>query len=294
MRCVLLINPKAGGGLTAEVVRAILGQLRAVCDVRTVLAPDAAAAAAAAAEAVAGGVDVLAVVGGDGMAHLAVQACAESDTALVLIPSGTGNDLARALRLPPHPVVAARVVAHALRRGERRRMDLGRVAGGGWFATVLCAGFDSRVNARANRMRLLRGKHRYDVAVVRELLALHAMPLRIETETCVTELDATLVAIGNSACYGGGIPVCPDADTADGEFDVTVVGRVTRRDFLGILPTLRTGRHVEHPAVRTLRARRVRLGGDNGWLAYADGEPQVRLPLTARTVRGALTVVAPT
>ncbi|MEV5536180.1 diacylglycerol kinase family protein [Saccharopolyspora shandongensis] len=287
----MVINPAAGGGLSAKVVGELVGHLRGVCDVKTVLAADARGTADAAKRAVADGADVLAVVGGDGVAHLAVQACAESATALALIPAGTGNDLARGLGVPRDPVAAARAVAEALRAGERRRIDLGKVAGGGWFATVLCAGFDSRVNARANRMRWPRGQRRYDLAVVRELLGLRPMPLRVETDAGTTELIATLVAVGNTACYGGGIPVCPDADAADGLLDLTVVGEVTRRDLVRILPSLRTGRHVEHPAVLTLRAQRVRLGGENGWMAYADGEPQARLPLSMRCVPGALTVV---
>lgn len=257
------------------------------------LAADARGTADAAKRAVADGADVLAVVGGDGVAHLAVQACAESATALALIPAGTGNDLARGLGVPRDPVEAARAVADALRAQRLRRIDLGKIAGGGWFATVLCAGFDSRVNARANRMRWPRGQRRYDLAVVRELVGLRPMPVRVETETGTTELTATLVAVGNTPCYGGGIPVCPDADATDGLLDLTVVGEVTRRDLVRILPSLRTGRHVEHPAVCTLRAQRVRLGGDNGWLAYADGEPQARLPLSMRCVPGALAVVRP-
>ncbi|MER7011371.1 YegS/Rv2252/BmrU family lipid kinase [Saccharopolyspora sp. NPDC000359] len=291
MRCVLLINPAAGGRLSAKVVGEIGRRLRAVCDVRTVIATDAGAAADAAKRAVSDGADVLAVVGGDGIAHLAVQACAESGTALALIPAGTGNDLARGLGVPLDAAAATRAITRAVKAGAQRRIDLGKVAGAGWFATVLCAGFDSRVNARANRMRWPRGQRRYDVAVVRELLGLHAMPLRVETESGVLERNATLVAVGNSACYGGGIPVCPAADPADGLLDVTVVGEVSRRDFVQILPTLRSGRHVEHPAVRTLRARRIRLGGDNGWLAFADGEPQARLPLTVRCVPDALRVL---
>ncbi|MEV0697306.1 YegS/Rv2252/BmrU family lipid kinase [Saccharopolyspora sp. NPDC050389] len=291
MRCVLVINPAAGGGLSAKVVGELVGHLRSVCDVKTVLAADARGTADAAKRAVADGADVLAVVGGDGVAHLAVQACAESATALALIPAGTGNDLARGLGVPRDPAVAARAVAEAIRAEERRRIDLGKVAGGGWFATVLCAGFDSRVNARANRMRWPRGQRRYDLAVVRELLSLRPRPLRVETDAGTTELTATLVAVGNTACYGGGIPVCPDADAGDGLLDLTVVGEVARRDLVRILPSLRTGRHIEHPAVCTLRAQRVRLGGENGWTAYADGEPQARLPLSMRCVPGALTVV---
>ncbi|QUH01772.1 sphingosine kinase [Saccharopolyspora erythraea] len=293
MRSVLVINPAAGGGLAAKVAGAVAGHLRAVSQVRVVVAPDAAATSEAAAEAVAAGVDVLAVLGGDGVVNLALQSCARSSTALAVIPAGTGNDLARALDVPSNPVLASRAVAEAMTRGERRRIDLGRVVGGGWFATVLCAGFDSMVSARANRMRWPRGRRRYDLAVLRELAGLRPMPLRVETASEVLELDACWVAVGNTAWYGSGIPICPDADSSDGEFDVTVVGEVSRRELLRILPGMRSGEHVRHPAVRTLRAAAVRLGGDNGWFAYADGEPQARLPVGVRCEQAALQVVGP-
>lgn len=292
MRSVLLVNPEAGGGLAAKVTATVAGHLQAVSEVSVVTTVDAAATASAASDAVSAGADVLAVLGGDGAAHAAVQACAGTSTALAVIPTGTGNDLARALGMPLDPVAAARAAATVLREEESHSLiDLGRIVGGGWFATVLCAGFDARVNARVNRMRWPRGKHRYDLAVVRELLSLQGMPLRVETDHAVVDLEAALVAVGNTAYYGGGIPICPDSDPRDGMFDLTVVGAVSRRELLRVLPTLRTGHHVDHPAVRTLRARSVRLGGDNGWLAYADGEPQARLPLTIRCESEALRVI---
>ena len=292
MHSVLVVNPAAGGGAAARVAEPVADRLRVASEVRVVLPSSAEAATDAAAEAVASGADVLVVLGGDGLAHLAVQECAGSETALAVVPSGTGNDLGRALGMPLNPISAARVVAEELAHGQFCRWDAGRVVGGRWFATVLCAGFDARVSARVNRMRWPRGKRAYDLAVLREMANLRAMPLRVETGDEVVERDATLVAVANTRWYGGGIPVCPAADPADGLFDLTVVERVNRRDLVRMLPHLRSGRHVDHPAVRTLRAATVRLGGANGWLAHADGEPQVRLPTTIRCEPGALRVVA--
>jgi diacylglycerol kinase (ATP) len=176
--------------------------------------------------------------------------------------------------------------------GHVRPVDLGRVAGGAWFATVLCAGFDSAVNERANRMSWPRGPRRYDVAIVAELGRLRARPLVVETDTDIMRLEATMVSVGNLPFYGGGIPICPDAVADDGLLDITVVGATTRRDLLAILPRLRGGRHVDHSAVTTLRARSVHLAGRNHWVAYADGERQARLPLTVLCVPSALRVVS--
>src|SRR5262245_46022193 len=97
------------------------------------------------------GLDVLVVLGGGGSAHQGVQFCAGTDVALGVIPAGTGNDLVRALGAPLESLAAADALVSALRSGARRTIDLGRVGSSAeWFATVLCAGFDSAVNERVN------------------------------------------------------------------------------------------------------------------------------------------------
>ncbi|HJP78097.1 MAG TPA: YegS/Rv2252/BmrU family lipid kinase [Pseudonocardiaceae bacterium] len=292
MIAALLVSPAAGRGVAARIAGTVAQRLRDSVDrLDTLVADSAAGSAALAKDAVAAGVDVLVVLGGDGLAHTAVQACAGSPTALAVIPAGTGNDLARALAAPADPLAATLLTADALRFGRTRRIDLGRVAGGSWFATVLCAGFDSAVSERVNTLRWPNGPRRYDVAIVTELTRLKSKPLVVETDDTTLRLDATMVSVGNSRFYGGGIPICPDAELDDGLFDVTVVGATHRRDLLRILPRLRTGRHIEHPSVTTLRARSVRLSGLNHWVAYADGERQARLPLTIRCEPAALTVL---
>jgi diacylglycerol kinase (ATP) len=288
----LLVSPAAGMGAAARVAGRVAATLRESVDrLDTLVAYSADGSATLARRAVDAGTDVLIALGGDGMAHIAVQACAGSGTALAVVPAGTGNDLARALALPPEPLAAAVATAAALRGGRLRRLDLGRVSGGSWFATVLCAGFDSAVNERANRLRWPRGPHRYDLAILAELTKLRPYPLLIETDTDTVRTDATMVSLGNLPYYGGGIPICPDARPDDGLLDITVVGATSRRDLVTILPRLRTGRHIDHPAVRTLRARSVHLSGENHWVAYADGERQARLPLTVRCVPAAVSVV---
>lgn len=293
MRVALAVHPASGHGAAGRVADAVAGKLRAVVDELTVVSASTVEEShALMLRARDAGLDLVAVLGGDGSAHQGVQFCAEHGVALAVVPAGTGNDLVRALGGPGEPLAAADALVDALARGASRTLDLGRVDGGPWFATVLCAGFDSAVNERVNRMRWPHGRRRYDLAIVAELAALRPRRLVADTEEGRVELDAVLVAVGNTPYYGGGIPVCPDADPADGLFDVTVVGDASRLDLLRILPTLRTGKHTAHPAVRTLRARRIALGGDNDWIAYADGERMRPLPVAVECVPAALTVIA--
>jgi diacylglycerol kinase (ATP) len=84
--------------------------------------------------------------------------------------------------------------------------------------------------------------------------------------------------------------VCPGADPADGLFDVTVVGPMTRTQLVRSRPRLTAGTHVDHPSVTVHRARRVELASP-GVTTYADGEPVAPLPAVTECVRGALRVV---
>jgi diacylglycerol kinase (ATP) len=103
-------------------------------------------------------------------------------------------------------------------------------------------------------------------------------------------LPITMVAVGNTPWYGGGMKICPGADATDGLFDVTVVGATSRLELMRTKPRLTAGTHVEHPMVTVHRAARVELISP-GVTTYADGEPVAPLPAVAECVPGALTVV---
>ncbi|MEW2568740.1 diacylglycerol kinase [Streptomyces sp. NPDC047070] len=290
----LFVNPTAGRGRGARAAQPAASALRAAgFSVRTVLGENAQDALTRARAAVAAGTGALVAVGGDGMAGLALQAVAGTDTPLGLVAVGTGNDFARALGLPVRdPAAAGRTVAEALKGARVRDVDLGRV-GGTWFGTVLASGFDSRVNDRGNRMRWPSGRFRYDLAMLAELAAFTPFPYRITLDDGeVRETEATLVAVGNGPSYGGGMRICADADLTDGLFDITVVGPCSRASLLRVFPQVYKGTHLDHPMVTTHRAMKIELAAD-AITAYADGERLGPLPLTAECVRGAVRAAAP-
>ncbi|MGG8407516.1 diacylglycerol kinase family protein, partial [Streptomyces sp. 12297] len=237
------------------------------------------------------GTGAVIAVGGDGMVSLALQAVAGTLVPLGVVAVGTGNDFARELGLPvADPAAAGRLAAAALKGSAIREVDLGRVAGR-WYGTVLCSGFDSRVNDRGNRMRLPAGRFKYDLAILAELAAFRPFPYRITLDDGpVIETEATLVAVGNGSSYGGGMRICAGARTDDGLFDVTVVGACSRTTLLRVFPRVYRGTHLSHPKVTVHRAAKVTLEAA-GITAYADGEPLGPLPVTAECVPGAVRVL---
>ncbi|MFF3860693.1 diacylglycerol kinase [Streptomyces sp. NPDC002209] len=297
----LLVNPTAGRGRGAHAAQPAASALRAAgFSVRTVLGADAGDALARLRTAVREGTGAVIAVGGDGVVSLALQALAGTLVPLGVVAVGTGNDFARAMGLPVgEPAQAGRLAAEALKEGRIREIDLGRVsrAGAGaedgtWYGTVLCSGFDSRVNDRGNRMRLPAGRFKYDLAMLAELAAFRPFPYRITLDDGpAIETEATLVAVGNGSSYGGGMRICADAVPDDGLFDVVVVGDCSRGTLLKVFPQVYKGRHLSHPKVTVHRAAKITLEAA-GITAYADGEPLGPLPVSADCVPGALRLLS--
>ncbi|GII22458.1 diacylglycerol kinase [Planosporangium mesophilum] len=291
----VLANPAAGRGRLGRLLPDVMARLAAGgARVRLLEAPDAVAAEGACREAVAGGAAALVAVGGDGTVHTALQAVAGTPVPLGIVAAGTGNDFAAEVGLPVRPLDAAEAVADAFAAGRTRTVDLAhmRAADGRtrWYGAVLAAGFDAIVNERANAMRFPRGPRRYDVAIVGELARLRPRRYTLRLDGVAHTVDAVLVAVGNTASYGGGMRICPAADPTDGLLDVVVAGAVGRLTLMRIKPRVYAGTHVGHPMVTTFRARTVELEGE-GIVGYADGERAFPLPVTIDSVPGALTLL---
>jgi diacylglycerol kinase (ATP) len=300
----LLANPSAGRGRAAGLVEPVRAALHAAgLEVLLLVGRSAAESVALTRAAVADGVAAVVAVGGDGLVHWVVQALAATGVPLAVVPAGTGNDFATVLGGPRNLATLAAAVA----AGRSAEIDAGLAAPDAlpatddsgpaavaerWWTGVLCAGFDSAVNERANRMRWPHGPRRYDLAVFAELSALRPRRLVLTVDGDRQEHEVTLVAVGNGPQYGGGMRICPDARMDDGLFDITVVGPLRRSELVRLKPLLRTGRHVDHPSVQVIRAREVRLESPDV-IAYADGERLAPLPISLSCVPSAMRVVVP-
>ena len=288
-RLALLVNPTSGKGRYAGAVAAVADRLsRGDFEVRTLVGADAAESAELADSVVADGYDALVVMGGDGMVHLATACLAGSSTTLGVVATGTGNDVARALSVPRRkPLDAADVVV----AGRTRRIDVGR-AGTTHFASVLAAGFDSRVNERANVMSWPRGQMRYNLATLAELRVFRPIRYALTLDGETHEVDAMLVAVGNCPSYGGGLQICAGAEIDDGLLDVVVIRPVSKLELVKVYPRLFRGTHVTHPAYERHRVRSVTISAADV-VAYADGERLAPLPITVDVVPAAIDVFAP-
>jgi diacylglycerol kinase (ATP) len=223
--------------------------------------------------------------GGDGTVHALIGACVDRDLVLGVLPAGTGDDLARTLGVYGYGVGE---LVDLWTNSEPNWIDLGYVEPyREWFMGVLSAGFDSRVNERANRRS--GGNWRYVVAMLAEIKGLQPVRYEITHDGAVSVWTGLLVCVGNGRTYGSGMAVCPAADCRDGYLDVTWLGAVSTLKFLRLFPQVYSGAHVQRPEVRTTRVKSITIDAPDQ-IAYADGERIGPLPIQVRVHPRALRV----
>lgn len=288
MPLTLLVNPASAHGRTLK----LLPQLEQILDARRIPfrvertrgLDDGVERALRAVEAN----EVPIVISGDGLIGAIGGALAGSETPLGIVPGGRGNDLARVLGIPAEP----EDVVAMLEAGHTRRIDVGEV-NGKRFLGIVSVGFDSEANRLANETKWLRGNLVYAYAGVRTLLGWKPARFTVRVGEARERFSGYSVSVANSKAFGGGMFIAPDADLADGEFDIVAVGEVGKLRFLGNLPKVFKGTHVEEDEVRVFRASRLELSASRPFPVYADGEHLTDLPATLRLLPQALSVIVP-
>jgi YegS/Rv2252/BmrU family lipid kinase len=284
----LLVNPASAGGRSLKVlprIEAALDARRAPFRVeRTRSLEHGAELALGAAEL--GEVPV--VVSGDGLLGTIGGAMAGSEAPLGLIPTGRGNDLARALGIPTDPEAAVATVLE----GRSRAIDVGE-ANGKRFLGIASVGFDSECNRLANETHFLRGNSVYAYSMLRTLVGWRSARFTIALGEERKRISGYFVAVANNSVYGGGMWIAPDAKIDDGEFDVVSIADVGKLRFLSGLRDVFKGTHVGKEEVSVFRSPRLELDASRPFPVYADGDHLTDLPVKLRVLPRSLSILVP-
>ena len=239
------------------------------------------------AEALAAGVDLVIVHGGDGTVNEAVQALVGTPTPLAVWPGGTSNVLARELELPGTLDLMARVIV----TGAIRRVSVGR-AGERYFLLMAGVGLDAdTLRAVHPGLKRLTGEGAYWMAGLRQLTDWNPVPFVVETES--GRHRATFAVVANAASYGGGLRFAPEASMDDDLLDLCLFDSTERHRFARYLAAAFSGSHLGLPGVTYLKARRAVAHGPDNRLVHVDGELLGRLPVSFDCVPDALSLVVP-
>lgn len=282
----LVINPISGQGKGATVGTYVAGWLNQRKIDFTIITGNSSAALADHVSAfLKKNLDIKGViaVGGDGLLHIVLQRIVPLQIPFTIIPAGTGNDFVRTLGWSLDSFEAQLI---AVTQDPPTPIDLGLVDGE-WFAAILSTGFDSIVNEKANKISWPKGAMRYNAAIAMELPRFKPRHYEITLDDRTISTEAMLIAVANGRSYGAGMLVCPNANVADGLFDVMVLRPISKFEFVKVFPSVFAGTHISHPAVEIVRSRTV--GIESKAVAYADGERIGQLPVSAECIQDAVT-----
>ncbi len=248
--------------------------------------------------------DAIVVFGGDGTIHRHLAALVRLELPVLVVPAGSGNDFARALKV--------RSVSDALRAWRSfeagklapQAIDLGMITAANspekqhYFCCVAGCGLDSAVARRANRMpRWLRARGGYAISLLPTIVQFPAFQLKLTFQNGddrrSAEIPTILVAFANTQYYGDGMRIAPRASMSDALLDICLVRGINPFKLFCMFPTVYFGRHLRMREVEYSRAEQVRLETEVPQDIYADGEYVCTTPAEIRAVRGTLRVIAP-
>jgi YegS/Rv2252/BmrU family lipid kinase len=299
-KIVFLVNPASAGGSTGRRWPEIAHRCASLgLNGDALLSEEPGHLGRLAREAVQGGANLLVVVGGDGSVNEVVNGVGDlTGFELAVLPHGTGWDFVRTFGISRDLDEA---VATA-RDGATRSIDLGLVSfrtwsgaeGRAYFANVGSAGISGAIARRANEAsKALGGKISYYWSTLAVFVGWQAGEMRVSVDDEIRGGRMIDVLVANGRYLAGGMMMCPDALPDDGLFDVLLIGDVTKRDLLFVLPKTYRGSHLPHPRLELLRGRVVSVDADEPLPIELDGEQPGTTPARFEIVPNALRLRVP-
>jgi len=287
-RIKFIINPIAGFRRDKSFIEELIHQHCKNSDFNIAQTAGPGDATRLAQEAAAEGYHLVVAVGGDGTVNETASGLVGTDTALGIIPLGSGNGLARSLDIPLQAAGALEVIG----AGKAHRIDAGRAAHR-YFFVVTGVGFDANVGQKFNAAAW-RGPLPYFYIAAREFANYQPEPLRLCLEDQIIDVTPFLVTIANTRQYGNGAIIAPHARPDDGVLDVCIVQPMNFAEFVMNAPKLFNGTADEIPLITYYRAKNAIIQKSGPLLFHVDGEAQMSDgPVNVSVLPQALKVIVP-
>ena len=205
-------------------------------------------------------------VGGDGTVNETASALCDTDTALGIVPNGSGNGLARHLDIPMDINEALEII---------NNRNIGQydycTANNHPFFCTCGVGFDAQVSAKFAKSGK-RGPLSYVKSAVSEYLKYRPQSYRITSPEGTIAEKAFIIACGNASQYGNNAYIAPNADMQDGLIDVTVILPITPLDT-AMLGILLFSRHIDQDTnIISFRTPSLTIERDKSGIMHLDGE----------------------
>lgn len=220
-------------------------------------------------EAAAEGLDCVVAVGGDGSVNDVVQGLRGSDTRLGIIPCGSGNGLARSLKIPLQPALAVR----CLNQQYQQTIDTITVNDRWVVANAAGVGFDAYISKIMQKAKT-RGLPAYTNLILREYANYKESVYRLKLDGRTVEREAWFIAVANSRQFGYNLAVAPKAKLDDGLIDISIIDKVPL-DHMPISLPLAFSNHLDlSQHVEMFRTKEVVIEGNTDKWVNLDGEAE--------------------
>lgn len=228
------------------------------------------------------------VAGGDGSIHFAANGLAGTQTALGIVPVGTGNDIATCIGLPKD----LETVVNTLAAKRIRHLDVGQV-GNRIFCCVLGIGLDTPALQFINASKWRRSNLLYSWSVLRTLMSYQPRHLTLNSDDLHFSGDILFAAVTNTRTYAGGIPITPSAQVDDGLLDICIIPAMRLPQAVFTFTRVKAGRHVKMSNILTAQGTTVQLESTQPLPITLDGElTTLTTPITVKILPRALRVLA--
>jgi diacylglycerol kinase (ATP) len=300
-KATILYNPASGPrrrARSAELHQSAEILAAAGIEVEVVYTVERGSATRQAREAVERGADLIIACGGDGTINEVVNALAGTSVPLGILPAGTANVLAKELGIPRDIPAAARMIPN----GSPRRIALGLARplspvngfNQRFFLCLAGAGPDGEL------VRLLEDKVKHQTGILAywleglRQLFVYKFPL-FRVSGAGKDVNATLVVVGRTKCYGCPFRITTQADLFEDSFELMTFSSRSALRYVSVMPALWRERLRGKPGVNYWKATQVRCAALGAGAVYAqvDGEPIGPLPFEFQIVPDALTLVVP-
>ena len=223
------------------------------------------------------------VLGGDGTINEVVNGIEDLEKVTIgYIPTGSGNDFCRGMKMPKDPVKA---LDRILDSDNVRKIDVGLIERAGRIRRFIVStgiGFDaaichqvsvSKYKRILNKLHL--GKLSYVFVALNRLFKDEKVKtyVSVDGNEAVKYNDTYFVAIMNNPYEGGGFKFCPKASASDRKINAIVISKISKLKVLLLLPTAIFGLHVHFDGVTMLEGERINIRTDRSLPVHVDGEP---------------------
>jgi diacylglycerol kinase (ATP) len=211
--------------------------------------------------------DIVVAVGGDGTINNIAKYLVNTGILFGIIPQGSGNGLARHLRIPLHNIKALQVI----NKLHRKNIDAG-MANDTFFINVAGAGFDAHVSWMfANAPK--RGFWSYSKITLTEFANYKPQQYELIVDGKSVSKDAFIICVANGSQYGNNAYIAPKANLDDGLFDISIMKpfKIHQMPIIGMELFLKKYNNSQY--VDVLKGTNILIKRPEAGVFNIDGEP---------------------